>query len=180
ETLARIGIHTDGVGTTPLTGALRLDRSLGDEVRGLVDDMIASSYDEFIELVAEQRNMDAAAVHEVAQGRVWTGAQAHERGLIDHLGNLSDAVASAARIAGLGEDYEVEYVEPELEPWQAFLTDVSARAVVAAGFRPSSDMLDLLPRETRRNIFHDLRLVTENTRAGRPGVVAHCLCEPPM
>lgn len=180
ETLAKVGIHTDGVGTTPLAGAMRLDRSLGEEARGLVNSMIGSTYDEFVGLVAEHRDMDVADVREVAEGRVWTGAQARERGLVDHLGSLSEAVASAARIAGLGEEFRVDYVEAELQPWQAFLTGMGARAVVAAGFNPSSSMLDWLPRETRGNILTDLRLVTENTRAGRPGVVAHCLCEPPM
>lgn len=180
ETLAKVGIHTDGVGTAPLAGAMRLDRSLGEEARGLVNSMIGSTYDEFVGLVAEHRDMDVADVREVAEGRVWTGAQARERGLVDHLGSLSEAVASAARIAGLGEEFRVDYVEAELQPWQAFLTGMGARAVVAAGFNPSSSMLDWLPRETRGNILTDLRLVTENTRAGRPGVVAHCLCEPPM
>lgn len=180
ETLAKVGIHTDGVGTAPLAGAMRLDRSLGEEVRGLVSSMIGSTYDEFVGLVAEHRDMDVADVRAVAEGRVWTGAQARERGLVDHLGGLSEAVASAARIAGLGEEFRVDYVEAELQPWQAFLTGMGARAVVAAGFNPSSSMLDWLPRETRGNILTDLRLVTENTRAGRPGVVAHCLCEPPM
>ncbi|QOC21867.1 signal peptide peptidase SppA [Wenzhouxiangella sp. AB-CW3] len=181
ETLSRIGIHTDGVGTTPLAGALRPDRAMSDEVRQLLDTMINASYREFLGLVAEHREMDVGEVHEVAQGRVWTGTQAMERGLVDHLGNLSDAIASAARIAGLGEDYRVTYVEPELKPWQAFFAGMGARALVAAGFEPGNGLLDALPIETRDGLMRDLRLLTEATRRnGRPGAVAHCLCDSPM
>ena len=180
ETLSRIGIHTDGVGTTPLAGALRVDRSLGDDVRAFLDTMINATYREFLALVAEHREMTVEAVHEVAQGRVWTGAQAQERGLVDHLGNMDDAIASAARIAGLGEDYRVNYVEPELKPWQQFFAGMGARALITAGFEPGQQMLNMLPRETRASLLNDLRLVTEATRGGRPGVIAHCLCEVPM
>lgn len=180
QSLDRIGIHTDGVGTAPLAGALRLDRSLDDEVRDLIERIIGATYDDFVDLVAEHREMDRDDVHAVAQGRVWTGAQAHQRGLVDQLGDLDDAVDSAARIAGLGEDYQVSYVEAELQPWQKFLTDIGARAVMAAGIRPAPGIGDLLPRETREQLVTDLRLVAETTRSGRPGVVAHCLCLPPM
>jgi len=180
ESLSRIGIHTDGVGTTPLAGALRVDRSLSDELRALLDNMINATYREFLGLVAEHREMDVEAVHEVAQGRVWTGSQALERGLVDHLGNLDDAIASAARIAGLGDDYRVRYVEPELKPWQQFFAGMGARALVAAGLEPSSGLMAWMPEETRANLLRDLRLLTEVTRSGRPGVIAHCLCDAPM
>lgn len=180
ETLSRIGVHTDGVGTTPLAGALRIDRSLNDEVRGLLETMINSTYREFLALVAEYREMDVDAVHEVAQGRVWTGAQAQQRGLVDHLGNLDDAIASAARIAGLGEDYRVSYVEPELKPWQQFFAGIGARALITAGFDPTQQMLSLLPQQTRTSLLNDLRLITEASRRGRPAVIAHCLCDVPM
>ncbi len=180
ESLARIGIHTDGVGTTPLAGALRIDRALSDELRNLLDTMINATYREFLALVAEHREMDVEAVHEVAQGRVWTGAQALERGLLDHLGNLDDAVASAARIAGLGEDYRVSYVEPELKSWQQLFVGMGAKALVTAGFEPGNSLVNWLPRETRASLMRDLRLVTEATRSGRPGVIAHCLCDAPM
>ncbi len=180
ESLSRIGIHTDGVGTTPLAGALRVDRSMSDELRSLLDTMINASYREFLALVAEHREMDVEAVHEVAQGRVWTGSQALERGLIDHLGNLDDAIASAARIAGLGDNYRVSYVEPELKPWQQFFAGMGARALVTAGLEPSSGLMTWMPEETRTNLLRDLRLLTEATRPGRPGVIAHCLCDAPM
>jgi protease IV len=181
ETLGKIGIHTDGVGTTPLAGALRADLAMSDELRSVLSGFIDASYQEFLALVAEGRQMSVEQVHDIAQGRVWTGQQALERGLVDHLGGLEDAIDAAARIAGLGEDYVVSYVEPELEPWQQFLTQMGARAIVKAGFEPSqAGLLGMLPRELRNNLLADLRLVREATRAGRPGILAHCLCEAPM
>jgi protease IV len=93
--------------------------------------------------------MSVDEVDQVAQGRVWSGAQAQQRGLIDQLGTLDEAIASAARIAGLGEDYQVHYVEAELSPWQAFLVEMGASAIARAGFEPDSRALKLLPEAMR-------------------------------
>ncbi len=181
ETLSRIGIHTDGVGTTPLAGAFRADRSLNEELRSILDTFINAAYVDFLSLVAEHRQMSIEAVREVAQGRVWTGAQALEFGLIDQLGGVEDAIASAARIAGLGEDFRVTYVEPELTGWQRFLADMGANALLRAGLEPEmSRLFNVLPAGLRQNIAEDLQIVFEATRSGRPGIMAHCLCEAPM
>ena len=181
ETLSRIGIHTDGVGTTPLAGAFRADRALNDDLRSILDTFINAAYRDFLSLVAEHRQMSVEAVREVAQGRVWTGSQALEFGLVDHLGGLEEAIASAARIAGLGEDFTLRYVEPELTGWQQFLAEMGASALLKAGLEPSvSQLFKMLPSGLRQNIAEDLRIVFEATQAGRPGVMAHCLCEAPM
>jgi len=180
NTLAKIGVHTDGVGTTPLAGALRADRALDDDLRRLLQTFINNGYQEFIGLVAEHRDMSTEAVNQVAQGRVWSGAQARDRGLVDQLGTLDDAVASAARIAGLGEDFDVSYVEAPLEPWQAFLTQAGARALATAGLEFGPSAMTLLPRELRTSLLQDLGFLFEHAGAGRAGVMAHCLCDTPM
>ncbi|MGY6553751.1 MAG: signal peptide peptidase SppA [Wenzhouxiangella sp.] len=180
DTLAKIGINTDGVGTTPLSGALRADMAMEDSTRQLLQTFIEHGYREFIGLVAEHRGMSLAEVEAVAQGRVWTGAQAQQRGLVDQLGTLEDAIGSAARMAGLGEDFRFSYVEPELKPWQMFLTQMGARAILAAGFDPSAHWMNWLPRDLRAGLLADLHLVLESTRHGRPGIMAHCLCEAPQ
>ncbi|MFP4207869.1 MAG: signal peptide peptidase SppA [Wenzhouxiangella sp.] len=179
DTLAKIGVYTDGVGTTPLSGAFRADRAMGEDTERLLQSFIEHGYREFIGLVAEHRRMSIEEVDAVAQGRVWSGAQAQARGLVDQLGTLEQAIGSAARMAGLGEDYRVSYVEPELEPWQQFLTGLGARAILAAGFEPDLPVLDLVPADLRRGLLIDLQRVVERTRAGQPGVMAHCLCEAP-
>jgi len=181
QTLKKIGVHTDGVGTTPLAGALRPDLSMSEEVRQLMQTFIEATYQDFLGLVAESRQMPVDDVHEVAQGRVWSGEQAQARGLIDQLGGLEDAIASAARIAGLGEDYEVTYVEPRLEPWQQFITQLGASALVYAGYEPTgSSWWSILPPELRRSVINDLRLIMDQARGGRPAVLAHCICESPI
>jgi protease IV len=181
DTLARMGIYSDGVGTTPLSGALRSDRPLGDEARRLLQSFIENGYREFLGLVARHRDMSIDEVDAVAQGRVWTGAQAQQRGLIDQLGSLNSAIASAARIAGLGEEFAVTYVEPELKPWQAFLTQMGASAITAAGIEPPGQYLAMMPADIRYGVWRDLRLLMQSREpGGRPGVVAHCLCSAPM
>ena len=98
-----IGVTVDGVGTTPLAGAASLNRGLSPEMASIVQALAYGAYDDFIELVASGRDMSEQAVREVADGLVWTGAEAADRGLVDELGGLDEAVAAAARLAGVEE-----------------------------------------------------------------------------
>jgi protease-4 len=76
---------------------------------------VRHTYDEFVAKVAERRKRTVAEIDSSAHGRVWVGTDALERGLVDKLGNLPEAVASAAELAGLEEStYRIEYVEPQL------------------------------------------------------------------
>ena len=180
NTLARIGVYTDGVGTTPYAGALRADREMGDDVRRLLQSFIENGYREFLGLVAEYRDMSLDEVDQVAQGRVWSGAQAQQRGLVDQLGTLDEAIASAARIAGLGEDYRIRYVEPELTPWQEFLVQMGAEAIARAGFEGAVGPLALLPDAMRGDLIRDLELLFKTSGQGRSAAMAHCLCDVPL
>ena len=98
-----IGVTVDGVGTTPLAGAASFDRGLSPEMASIVQALAYGAYDDFIELVASGRDMSEQGVREVADGLVWTGAEAAERGLVDELGGLDGAVLAAARLAGVEE-----------------------------------------------------------------------------
>jgi len=98
-----IGVTVDGVGTTPLAGAASFNRGLSPEMASIVQALAYGAYDDFIELVASGRDMSEQAVRDVADGLVWTGAEAAERGLVDELGGLDGAVAAAARLAGVEE-----------------------------------------------------------------------------
>ncbi len=101
--LEYIGVTVDGVGTTPLAGAASFNRGLSPEMASIVQALAYGAYDDFIELVASGRDMSEQAVREVADGLVWTGAEAADRGLVDELGGLYEAVAAAARLAGVKE-----------------------------------------------------------------------------
>jgi protease IV len=114
RTLNKVGITVDGVGTTALSGKLRIDRPLDPALRDYVQLSIERGYEVFLEHVAEGRGKTRDAVHDIAQGRVWTGSDARERGLIDTLGGYQDAVRAAAELAKLPAGYAVERMEPEL------------------------------------------------------------------
>ncbi|HEX6637714.1 MAG TPA: signal peptide peptidase SppA, partial [Steroidobacteraceae bacterium] len=114
NTLKKVGISVDGVGTTSLSGQLRIDRPLGEDAKVLLQSLIERGYEEFLAHVAEGRDKSRDQVHAIAQGRVWIGTDAKANGLVDQLGLFDQAVASAAHRAELGEDYEVEFIEPPL------------------------------------------------------------------
>jgi len=114
NTLNKLGVSVDGVGTTRLSGQLRLDRPLGEDAKVLLQSFIERGYEEFLGHVAEGRKKTRDEVHAIAQGRVWIGTDAKSNGLVDHLGLFDQAVKSAAKLAELSDDYEVERIEPEL------------------------------------------------------------------
>jgi protease-4 len=114
NTLKKIGVSVDGVGTTHLSGQLRLDRPMGEDVKVLLQSFIERGYEEFLAHVAEGRDKSREEVHAIAQGRVWIGTVAKDNGLVDHLGLYRQAVDAAAKLANLGDDYDVQRIEPEL------------------------------------------------------------------
>ena len=123
-----LGVRVRGVGTTWLSGAVRPDRELTDEVAGLFRSRIRRGYQEFLTRVAEARGMTPEEVDEIGRGRVWSGLDAREKGLVDELGSLEEAVAAAAELAGLGEGYAVRYLEPEREWSDQLMIELLTRA----------------------------------------------------
>jgi protease-4 len=169
--LAKLGIHTDGVGTTELAGKMRLDRPMDDDLRRIFQAAVERSYADFINLVAEGRGQSPAEIGEVAQGRVWSGSQALEHGLVDQAGTLQQAVDAAARIAGLGTDYEAVYDEWEISPFEAMLLDMTGGVAGRLGMQPGETLLRLPLVE---GILADLKLLAGSN--GGLTVAAHCLC----
>jgi protease-4 len=114
NTLKKIGVSVDGVGTTSLSGQLRIDRPLGEDAKVLLQSFIEHGYEEFLAHVAEGRKKTRDEVHAIAQGRVWIGTDARKNGLVDQLGLFDQAVKSAAKRAEISGDYDVERIELEL------------------------------------------------------------------
>jgi protease IV len=112
-TLEHLGVTTDGVATTWLADAADPRRPLDKRMAQVLDQVVAGNYKQFVSLVAERRRATAETINESAQGRVWTGAQAKERGLVDTLGGLEAALQAAARRAELGTTWRVQYIERE-------------------------------------------------------------------
>jgi protease-4 len=171
--LEKLGVHTDGVGTTPLAGKLRLDRPLDPDLKRIFQHATDRVYADFIGLVSEARQMPAAAVEEVAQGQVWSGVQAKDRGLVDQTGTLQDAIDAAARIAGLGSDYEAIYEERELTPFESFLMKIAGGTVTRLGLVSSG--LPALHSSLLENLLRDLGSLARSSRGLT--VAAHCLCD---
>ncbi|MDA1260666.1 MAG: signal peptide peptidase SppA, partial [Planctomycetota bacterium] len=108
--LARLGIHVSTVRTSPYADALSLFRARDEAEMGRVQEFVDAIYETFLDRVAEGRGLPRERVHELAQGRVWSGTDAAEFGLVDALGGLGDAVRIAAQLAGAGADgYRVQW-----------------------------------------------------------------------
>lgn len=172
QPLEKLGIHTDGVGTTPLAGAFRVDRPLSDDVAAIFQSQVEKGYREFIDGVAQGRKLESAKVESIAQGRVWSGADAKGFGLIDSFGGLEDAARAAATLAGLEDgQWSLEPFSPAPMFSGSLLGQFFGRLELKFGGLSSthpllsavenSDALRLLQR------FDDPR-----------GVYAHCMCVP--
>ena len=130
KALAKIGVTSDGVRTTPLSGQPDIYGGTNPVFDAVLQAGIENGYRQFIGRVAAARHMTTARVDEIGQGRVWDGGTARQLGLVDRFGTLDDAIAEAARRAGLKAD-AVHAVYLEKEPnWFAKL---------AAGFGNDSD-----------------------------------------
>lgn len=167
EALEHIGISSDGVGTTHLSGALRINAPLSPAAKQMLQTSIEHAYSMFITKVAAARGMTVEAVNAVAQGRVWSGADAARIGLVDHLGGFHDAVAAAAQLAGLAPDeYVLELQRPQ-EGWRSMVTQfLSARVVAQA----------LLPQWLSRLVTSRASALTSFYFGDPRGMYARCLC----
>ncbi|MFB3079932.1 MAG: signal peptide peptidase SppA, partial [Lysobacterales bacterium] len=170
--LEKLGIHSDGVGTTPLAGKLRLDRPLDSDLKRIFQHATEQTYDDFIRLVTDARPLERHEVEAVARGRVWSGAQAKDRQLVDQIGNLQQAIDAAARIAGLGSDYRVQYNEREMSRFESFLIEMTGSALL--GFGVGQAGVPLLRSTLLEDLLGDLYILARS--AGKFSVVAHCLC----
>ncbi len=174
-TLAKLGIRSDGVATGPMAGAFDITRPLDPKVGTVIQAVIDKGYRDFVGKVAEARGKTYQAIDAIAQGRVWTGRQALERGLVDRLGGLDDAVAEAATLAGLGKDYPVRYEEAPLGGFERFLVNLNR----SAGTRVLQAWGVRLPRWVAQlpELAPELELL-RHARAGTPNIYADCLCSP--
>ena len=173
KTLGKVGVSVDGVGTTPLSGQLRIDRPLGEEVRAFLQSQISRGYDEFVARVARGRNKTREQIDAIAQGRVWAGSDAHRVGLVDHIGSFSDAVKAAARRAKL-TDYAADFIEPELTWAQQLVLQLRDTARVSFLAGPDERALSQLARR-----FDPVtREVAKLSRFSAPNrLYAYCFCE---
>ncbi len=139
--LSKLGVYTDGVGTTEFAG-FTPTRPISNGIAQIIQMNVNKGYQDFITLVADNRNMTTTEVDSIAQGRVWSGAKAKELGLVDELGGLEDAIVAAAELADM-EDYGTVLIEKQLSPTDLFLKNVFGQA---SAFLPES-VFELSPIE---------------------------------
>lgn len=174
--LDKIGVHSDGVGTTPLAGAFDLSRPLDPQVGTVIQSVIEHGYAQFIGKVARARHSEPAKVDAIARGRVWSGAQAKERGLVDELGGLRQAQAEAASLAKLGKDYDVQYIEKPLSAIEQVFLDMSRSARMSGLVRTFGPTPALLGEEATARVQDELAWLRAPRGASPVRAVAHCLC----
>ena len=180
--LEKIGVHTDGVATTRMAGAFDLARPLSPELAQVIQSYIDKGYRDFITRVAKARGRTPAQVDEVARGRVWTGEQAHGRGLVDEFGGLRAAIADAASRARLGDarGWRVRYVERGATPFERWFSGFLQGGLARAWLR-ESDFAKVLLARAAPQAERDLQVLEQvlQSRDGAPvKVLAHCLCGP--
>ena len=178
--LARyLGVHMDGVGTTRFSDAFNPGRPLDPALADAIQQVINNGYEDFLARVGKARNKTREEVDRIARGRIWSGEDAKGLGLVDQLGNLDDAIASAAKRAKLGKDYRVWYVEKELTLKERILKTLTtgfARVARAVGWSGGEE-----PAPTPPPVAKALRSIGDEM--GRVslwndprGLYAHCLC----
>jgi protease-4 len=182
----KLGIHTAGVTTTWLADAYNPLRPLDPRFGQLIQSTINHIYDEFTTKAAIARKTTPAKIDEVGQGRVWTGAQAKDRGLVDRLGSYGDALRSAAKRANLGADFRVVYAEQpttlaERVLERMGLSDAQALTVqVKLGLLPADLGAAALGGSTAAAIGKDLGWLSGVADRRQPfAAVTHCLCAVP-
>ena len=102
----KLGLSFDGVKTNAMSDFGELIRPMSEQERSLMQEKVNRGYELFVKRCADGRSMSIDAIKSIAEGRVWTGEQALENGLVDTLGNLNDALAIAIEKSGV-EEYEV-------------------------------------------------------------------------
>jgi protease IV len=176
RTLEKLGVKVDGIGTTPLAGDLRIDRALGPVTKQLLQASVDHAYAQFVRRVADGRKKSVEDVDKIAQGRVWAGLDAQRIGLVDHLGGLKDATDAAAKLAELGKDYDVDYIEPDLSLREELLMQIRSQAVrlgQSAGLFPQHNVVE----RVLDPLLEQARAITQ--LKDPRGLYSYCWCREP-
>ena len=158
NSLDYLGIHSDGVGSTELTG-FSAARPLAPEFGQILQRNVENTYGNFLSLVSNARNMPVEEVDKVAQGRVWIGSDAIDLGLVDQLGTLDDAVTAAAEMAEL-ENFDTFYVQRTLSAQEIFWKEFFGQAMAVVGKWQFANTDTALVNELKR-VLNEVSTVTK-------------------
>ncbi len=171
-TLAKMGITTDGVRTTPLSGQPDIAGGTTPQFDQIMQMGVEDIYRRFVGLVAQARHKTPAQIDTIAQGRVWDGGTARQIGLIDRFGDLNDAIAEAARRAKIDPAKAKPYwIEKQPDKFAEFIQSIADREKDDAG-APR----DLIGREAKLQQRWALQAVADvRGLVSGAGVRADCL-----
>ena len=125
----KLGITTDAVKTGEYADIFSLVRPLTEYERSIIQNNVEDVYETFVSKAAEGRNMSEEEIKAIAEGRVWSGIQAEEIGLVDVIGNFEDALAIASEKAGLAEDdYKLRFYPAPKTFFEQLMEDFGAEA----------------------------------------------------
>jgi protease-4 len=175
KTLEKIGVHTDGVGTSSWAGAFRVDKKIDEKLEKLIQSNIDHGYEQFITMVASSRNLDVEMVDTIARGRVWTAKQAKEFGLIDEIGGLTEAINDAATQAQIANNFQIDWIEPKLSGMEQLLLTTISGVSEKFNFNSKSQNQQLLEQIIAP--FQEAALLLTSATNGRVTQYAHCFCE---
>jgi len=181
KVVEKMGIHTAGVRTTWLADAYNPLRPLDPRFGQLIQSSINHIYSEFTTKAAQARKTTPAKIDEVGQGRVWTGQQAQERGLVDTLGSYGDAIKSAAKRAKLGGDYRVAYIEQDSSRFERVLQMFGVSAAQAVNIEVKLGLAPVgFPSGALAGAARDMAWLADLTEGRKPfSAITHCLCVTP-
>ncbi|WP_295875560.1 signal peptide peptidase SppA [uncultured Zhongshania sp.] len=165
--LQGLGVSTDGVGTAAVAGKLRPDLPLDPILARTIQSGVEYGYRRFITIVADGRNKLVEQVEPIAEGRVWSGIDAHQLGLVDKLGGLQQAVDSAANLAGISAANSRLLTLP-LSPEEELMRMILGSGMVKSAFSVSSPLISVL--NSVLPAWNDV-LKLQDSR----GVYAYCL-----
>ena len=176
-TLQKLGLGADGVKTSPLAGEPDLLKGPSPEANQLLQTGVNAMYGRFLVVVAAARHKTPQQVDQIAQGRVWDGGTARQIGLVDGFGEMSDAIAKAAQLAGLGNERGLRYLEP-----QPSLRDQLIAALINSGQEDDTaapgDAFSTLARQPQQQLASAIAEVSSIMKG--PSIQARCIECPPI
>jgi protease-4 len=181
KVIGKLGIHTAGQTTTWLGDAVNPLRPMDPRLGQVIQGAINHTYSEFTSKAAKARNTTPDKIDAVAQGRVWTGAQAKERGLVDTLGSYGDALRSAARRAKLEGEPRIVYIERETSRFERLVEFFGGSTAKVVSEQVKLALLPTgMPLGVAKDVAQDLNWLNDLTTQRKPFMaLTHCLCSSP-
>jgi protease-4 len=152
----KLGVTSDTAATSPSAGSITLLKPLTAEQRNALKESVDRIYTTFTSHVAEGRNLPIEDVLKIAEGRVWSGSNALEIGLVDEIGGFTEAVAKATELAGISKRYALYEFNAQLSPFEQWLEGMGTTATMNMGIGENSIYFD----EIRNFIIDNPLLIT--------------------